>query len=120
MVFIRSSVVESRSQCSLAIEAAPGFKVKQIFSKIFHMRNGISGKRLPVPSILDRQFAEFLKRRRGTLTYAAFARKTGLSPSTLFRLENGEQSITLLRLDAVLKRLKANMADVFSAGTGTP
>ncbi len=47
------------------------------------------------------------------MTYAQFSRKTGLPLSTIFRLENGEQSITLGRLERVLARLKCKLADVF-------
>jgi hypothetical protein len=35
-------------------------------------------------------------------------------PSTIFRLENGQQSITLNKLQGVLRRLKASPADVFA------
>ena len=66
-----------------------------------------------MPSALDKQLANFLKRQRGEQTFAAFSRKTGLPPSTLFRLENGEQSITLGRLQQVLDRLKCDASDVF-------
>lgn len=47
------------------------------------------------------------------MTFAQFSLKTGLPPSTLFRLENGEQSITLRRLDHVLHRLRSSISDVF-------
>lgn len=47
------------------------------------------------------------------MSYSAFAKKVGLTPSSLFRLENGEQSITLGRLHELLKRLKASVWDVF-------
>ena len=40
---------------------------------------------------------------------------TGLPASTLFRLENGQQSTTLAKFDAVLKRLKKTPHDVFLA-----
>jgi transcriptional regulator with XRE-family HTH domain len=63
---------------------------------------------------LDRQFAAFLRRRRGEMTFAQFSRKTGLPPSTLFRLENGQQSITLTKLNGVLRRLKVRARDVFA------
>ena len=36
---------------------------------------------------LDNQLAVFLRKRRGEITYAAFARKLGITPSSLFRLE---------------------------------
>ena len=63
---------------------------------------------------LDQQLALFLKRARGDGSYAAFSRKTGLTPSTLFRLENCQQTITLRRLERVMKRLKITLVDVFA------
>ena len=62
---------------------------------------------------LDRQLAAFLRQQRGQMTYAQFSRKTGLPPSMLFRLENCQQSITLNKLEGVLKRLKTSLSDVF-------
>ncbi len=50
------------------------------------------------------------------MTFAAFSRLTGLPRSTLFRLENCEQSITLGRLQQVMDRLKVEWQDVFGAG----
>jgi len=47
------------------------------------------------------------------MSYAAFSKKTGLTASSLFRLEQGQQSITLGRLHDVLKRLKLILADIF-------
>ena len=65
------------------------------------------------PTGLDKQFAQFLKKQRGEMSYAAFAKQTGLTASSLFRLENGQQSITLTRLHGLLKRLKVKVAAVF-------
>jgi transcriptional regulator with XRE-family HTH domain len=62
---------------------------------------------------LNKQVAAFLRVRRGDQTYASFGRKVGLSPSTLFRLENGEQSITIQKLEQVLARLRCTVRDVF-------
>jgi len=67
-----------------------------------------------VTGTLGRQLANFLRKQRGELTYVQFSRKLGLPPSTLFRLENGQQSITLNRLELILKRLKIEISDVFS------
>ena len=47
------------------------------------------------------------------MSFAQFSKITGLTPSTLFRLENCDQTITLRRLEPVLKRLKISIVDVF-------
>lgn len=65
------------------------------------------------PSDLDKKLAAFLKKQQGDLTFVQFSKKTGLPASTLHRLMNGDQSITLGRLSALLKRLKASLWDVF-------
>ena len=62
---------------------------------------------------LDQQFGRFLRERRGDTSYAIFARKLGISASTLFRLESGVQSVTLGKMEDILKRLKADVWDVF-------
>jgi len=64
---------------------------------------------------LDRQLGEFLRKRRGATTYAQFSRKVGLPASTIHRIENGNQSLTLKKLELVLKRLKCSVADVFDS-----
>jgi len=64
-------------------------------------------------SPLDKKLAAFLKRERGEMTYAAFAKKIGLPQSTLFRLEQCQQSITLGRLQQIMDRLKVNLNDIF-------
>ena len=70
-----------------------------------------------VPSALDKKLAKWLRAQRGEMTFAAFSKKVGLPPSTIFRLERCEQSITLGRLDKVLGKLKCTLADVFGAGS---
>ena len=62
---------------------------------------------------LDKKFGRFLRERRGDASYAVFARQLGISASTLFRLETGEQSVTLGKMEDVLKKLKAGVRDVF-------
>jgi transcriptional regulator with XRE-family HTH domain len=64
---------------------------------------------------LDNQLAIFLRKRRGEITYAAFARKLGITPSSLFRLENCQQSITLKTLEQIMDRLKCSWSDIFPA-----
>jgi transcriptional regulator with XRE-family HTH domain len=62
---------------------------------------------------LDKQLGVFLRKQRGERTFADFSRKLGLPPSTLYRLERGEQSITLRKLQQILARLKCTLADIF-------
>jgi transcriptional regulator with XRE-family HTH domain len=66
-----------------------------------------------VQDSLDKQFAAFLRKKRGEMSYAQFSRIVGLTKSTLFRLEQGEQSVTLRTLERVLGRLRCTIEDVF-------
>lgn len=90
------------------------------------MRNGVNpfiphpecdvGQHWHVPSRLDEKLAQFLRQRRGVTTYTAFARKLGISASTLHRLENCQQSATLERVSQIMIRLKCDASDIFSSG----
>jgi DNA-binding Xre family transcriptional regulator len=62
---------------------------------------------------LAKQLADFLRHKRGELTYAQFSRRVGLSDSTLQRLEMGEQNVTLKTLEQITSRLKCSMSDIF-------
>jgi transcriptional regulator with XRE-family HTH domain len=62
---------------------------------------------------LERQLGRFLRERRSDMTYAEFSRRLGLPPSTLHRLENGDQSITLRGLQEIMKRLTCTLSDIF-------
>ena len=62
---------------------------------------------------LAKQLAAFLRKRRGDLTFQQFSRKTGISDSTLHRLELGEQNITLDTLEQLCDRLKCSIAELF-------
>lgn len=62
---------------------------------------------------LETQLGKFLRARRGELTYAEFSKRLGLPLSTLYRLERGEQSITLRGLQQIMKRLKCRLSDIF-------
>jgi len=68
---------------------------------------------LEVPRNLERQLASFLKKERGNLSYADFAKKVGLSHTTLHRLDRGEHHLTLYKLETVLNKLKVRLRDVF-------
>jgi transcriptional regulator with XRE-family HTH domain len=62
---------------------------------------------------LDRQLATFLKKARGSLSYADFSKKVGVSYTTLHRIERGEHHLTLNKLETILTRLKVRLTDVF-------
>ena len=64
-------------------------------------------------SALDKKMAKFIHQQRGEMTFAQFSKKIGLPPSTIFRIENGQQSITLGRLQQIMTKLKCSLADVF-------
>ena len=67
----------------------------------------------PMRQTLDKNLAAFLRKQRGDVTYVAFARKLGITPSSLFRLENCQQSTTLKTLQQICDRLKVDIHDVF-------
>ncbi|MEI2724786.1 MAG: helix-turn-helix transcriptional regulator [Verrucomicrobiota bacterium] len=48
-----------------------------------------------------------------SLTLPAYARKLGISSSSLHRMEMGEQNVTLKTLEQLLKRLNCRIVDVF-------
>jgi transcriptional regulator with XRE-family HTH domain len=62
---------------------------------------------------LDTKLAKFLRKQRGDMTYEQFSRKLGITKTTLFRIENGQQSITLRMLQQIVSRLRVNVTEVF-------
>lgn len=62
---------------------------------------------------LDRQLAKFLRKERGSQSYADFAKRTGVSYTTLHHIERGEHHLTLNKLETILNRLKIKLKDVF-------
>jgi transcriptional regulator with XRE-family HTH domain len=62
---------------------------------------------------MDHQLAQFLRKTRGELSYAQFARKTGISHMTLFRIEKGEHHLTIDKLETVMHKLKVRLRDIF-------
>jgi transcriptional regulator with XRE-family HTH domain len=69
-------------------------------------------------STFDRKLALFLRKKRGAIPYRNFARKLGIHRSTLHRLEHFEQSITLAKLELIMRRLKCSFADIFESEDG--
>jgi transcriptional regulator with XRE-family HTH domain len=64
---------------------------------------------------LDRDIGRYLRKARGSLSYADFSKKVGVSYTTLHRIERGEHHITLNKLETILNRLKIKLKDVFPA-----
>ncbi len=62
---------------------------------------------------LEQQLGTFLRKRRGDATYMQFARKVGMEPSSLCRLERGEQNITLRSLGLIMRRLHVRFHEMF-------
>ena len=62
---------------------------------------------------LQKRLGRFLRQKRGELTLSVYARKLGISSSSLHRMEMGEQNVTLITLEQLLKRLKCRVSDVF-------
>jgi transcriptional regulator with XRE-family HTH domain len=54
----------------------------------------------------------FLRQARGEQTYRAFARKLGIHYSTLHKLENGAESITLRKLELVMAKLQCTFDQI--------
>ena len=58
------------------------------------------------------QLARYLRKARGSLSYADFSKKVGVSHTTLHRIEQrGEHHITLDKLETILSRLKIKLRD---------
>jgi len=62
---------------------------------------------------MQKQLGQFLRKQRGEMSYPAFARKVGISSSSLHRMEMGEQNVTLKTLEHILKRFKCTVSDIF-------
>ena len=61
------------------------------------------------------KLAKNIRTRRGDKSQQVFARKLGISQSTLARLESAEQNTTLRTLQQLMKALRCtNIAELFS------
>jgi len=61
----------------------------------------------------DNKVRAKLKKLRGDDTETAFAKRLGISQSTLNRILGGKQSASVGLLDRMAKRLKINIGDFF-------
>ena len=55
-----------------------------------------------------------LRELRGEDSQLAFAKKLGISKSSLNRMEIGEQNVSLKTLDILCRRLKRDVGDLFA------
>jgi len=62
---------------------------------------------------LSKILSENLKELRGDMTQGAYARKLGISRSTLNRLESASQNTTLKTLEQITKSLRCDISDLF-------
>jgi transcriptional regulator with XRE-family HTH domain len=79
-------------------------------------RDSLSRRIYAVAERLAKQLGSFLRKKRGDLTYAQFAKKIGLSDSTLHRLEMGQQNVTLRTLEHLAGRLKCRVGEMLGEG----
>ena len=54
-----------------------------------------------------------LRELRGEESQLQFSRKLGISNSSLNRMEQGEQNVSLKTLEVLCKRLKCDISDLF-------
>jgi DNA-binding Xre family transcriptional regulator len=62
---------------------------------------------------LKERLAKTLKDLRGDQSQLQFAKKLGISHTSLNRIEMGEQNVTLATLELLCKRLKCRLGDLF-------
>lgn len=64
---------------------------------------------------LRARLAVFVRNKRGDLPQRTFARKMGLAQSTIMRIENEEQNVTLKTLEQLCKAFRVDVGDLFPA-----
>jgi transcriptional regulator with XRE-family HTH domain len=70
--------------------------------------------RVAKPISYERQMANYLRKARGDETFRSFAKKLGISASSLQRLEQAEQNVTLRMVQQITHRLGVPIRDIFS------
>jgi len=61
----------------------------------------------------NKQLAKFIRKQRGELSYAQFAKKMGLSSMTIFRIEKCEIRLSINNLETLVRKLKVKLSDIF-------
>lgn len=67
------------------------------------------------PGSLAIRLGTILRQIRGDVPQLQFAKKLGISKSSLNRIESGEQNVTLETLEILCTRLKCDVTELFSA-----
>jgi len=68
---------------------------------------------------LRRRLAMFIRQRRGAMPQREFARRIGVAQSTIMRIENQEQNVTLKTLEQLCEAFKVEVADLFPLPSST-
>lgn len=63
---------------------------------------------------LAKRLGKRLQELRGEESQLQFCRKLGISNSSLNRMEQGEQNVSLKTLETLCKRLKCDVGDLFA------
>jgi transcriptional regulator with XRE-family HTH domain len=64
---------------------------------------------------LRSRLAAFIRQRRGSTPQRVFARKMGVAQSTIMRIENEDQNVTLKTLEQLCKAFHVDVGDLFPA-----
>ncbi|MGJ8689197.1 MAG: helix-turn-helix domain-containing protein [Gammaproteobacteria bacterium] len=67
----------------------------------------------PLMVHLRQRLAIFIKEKRGNIPQREFARKIGVAQSTIMRIENLDQNVTLNTLENLCKVFHADIGDLF-------
>lgn len=62
----------------------------------------------------ERQLAIYLRKARAEDTFRGFAKRLGISPSSLQRLEQAEQNVSLRMVQRITRRLNVSISDILT------
>lgn len=62
---------------------------------------------------LRERLAKFIREKRGEIPQREFARKIGVAQSTIMRIENLDQNVTIKTLENLCKAFHADIGDLF-------
>jgi DNA-binding XRE family transcriptional regulator len=65
---------------------------------------------------LKRRLAKYIRSRRGNASQKEFARKIGVAQSTIMRIENEDQNVTINTLEQLCKAFKCDIDELFPKG----